>query len=129
MAHYSLVVNNIKNMLGINDANDDKEDVDEAWLNEAFKTIKELNDMGYKTLYIRDTLAGSNDQTTIRVMNILKLIVNIVAVVVLLVLILKEIVKLVAFILSLPIKIVVAIYEALTGKIKERKNSQNKKRA
>lgn len=46
-------------------------------------TIKELNDMGYKTLYIRDTLAGSNDQTTIRVMNILKLIVNIVAVVVL----------------------------------------------
>ena len=62
------------------------------------------------------------------VLSILRVLL-LVAVVALLVLILKEIIKLVAFILSLPIKIILAIYEALTGKIKERKNSQNKKRA
>lgn len=62
------------------------------------------------------------------VLSILRVLL-LVAVLVVLVLILKEMVKLVGFILSLPIKIILAIYEALTGKIKERKNSQNKKRA
>ena len=47
------------------------------------KTLSDLDELGYKTLYLKETIAEGNDSTIIRVMNIVRLIVNVILVVVL----------------------------------------------
>ena len=49
----------------------------------ADQTIKKLNDLGYKTLYVKETISEGNNSTIVRVLNIIRLIVNITLVVVL----------------------------------------------
>ncbi len=49
----------------------------------ANQTIKKLNDLGYKTLYVKETISEGNNSTIVRVLNIIRLIVNITLVVVL----------------------------------------------